>query len=72
MPLFDYTALDSTGRKTAGTVSAPGRSAALDEVVGRGFTPVTVTGHDRARTPPDGPGLRIISAGAGAAPIGST
>jgi len=39
MPVFDYTAVDSTGQRTSGTVPAPNRAAALDAVARKGLTP---------------------------------
>lgn len=42
MPQFTYTAIDTEGTKASGTVNARNRAAALDEVAGRGLTPVTL------------------------------
>jgi type II secretory pathway component PulF len=42
MPTFAYIALDRQGRQTAGTVPAESRGAALDHVIGRGLSPVSV------------------------------
>src|SRR3954471_1330653 len=42
MPTFAYIALDRQGRQTAGTVPADSRGAALDQVIGRGLSPVSV------------------------------
>src|SRR3954469_18864507 len=42
MGVFAYTALDQMGRRKSGTVPAESRAAALDQVIGRGLSPVTV------------------------------
>src|ERR1051325_5211258 len=42
MPTFAYIALDRQGRQTAGTLPADSRGAALDQVIGRGLSPVSV------------------------------
>src|SRR5512136_1267421 len=42
MPVFAYTALDRQGRGTSGTIPADSRAAALDQVMGRGLSPVSV------------------------------
>jgi type II secretory pathway component PulF len=42
MPVFTYTAVDSKGQRTSGTVPAPNRAAALDAVVQQGLTPALV------------------------------
>src|SRR5438045_3116217 len=42
MPTFAYIALDRQGRQTAGTLPADSRGAALDVVIGRGLSPVSV------------------------------
>src|SRR5437660_690326 len=42
MSAFSYTALDSTGRRLTGTLSAESRAAALDEVLGRGLSPISI------------------------------
>ena len=42
MPVFTYKAIDPAGAKTTGTVSAPSRPAALDEVTRKGLVPVAV------------------------------
>src|SRR5437764_9440414 len=42
MPTFAYIALDRQGRQTAGTLPADSRGAALDLVIGRGLSPVSV------------------------------
>lgn len=42
MATFAYTALDRTGKPTAGTLGAESRAAAMDEVVARGLSPVTL------------------------------
>ena len=42
MPVFTYTALDTAGKETTGTVTADGRSAALNQLAGQGLHPVTV------------------------------
>lgn len=42
MGVFAYTALDRAGRQTTGTVPADSRAAAMDAVVGRGLSPVSI------------------------------
>ena len=42
MPVFAYTAVDSKGKRTAGTVPAPNRAAALDAVIQQGLVPASV------------------------------
>src|SRR3954468_18065411 len=42
MPTFAYIALDRQGRQTAGTLPADNRGAALDLVINRGLSPVSV------------------------------
>src|SRR5438045_9383315 len=42
MPNFAYIALDRSGRQTAGTLPAESRGAALDLVINRGLSPVSV------------------------------
>jgi len=42
MPVFTYTALDTAGKETTGTITADGRSAALNQLAGQGLHPVNV------------------------------
>ena len=42
MGTFSYTALDRQGRRLSGTVPADSRAAAMDEVLGRGLSPVSI------------------------------
>ena len=42
MPVFVYKAIDSRGSENAGTLTADSRSAAMDQVMRLGFTPVLV------------------------------
>jgi type II secretory pathway component PulF len=42
MAVFTYTAMDRQGRTTTGTVPADSRAAAMDVVVGRGLSPLSV------------------------------
>ena len=42
MPVFTYTAVDSKGQRTSGTVPASNRAAALDAVIQQGLTPASV------------------------------
>src|SRR4051794_30450553 len=42
MAVFTYTALDSTGRRTSGTIPADTRAAALDALMGRALSPIAV------------------------------
>jgi general secretion pathway protein F len=43
MAVFAYTALDRTGRRTAGTMSAESKAAAMDQVISQGLSPVSIT-----------------------------
>jgi len=52
MPVFAYTALDVKGKQNAGTLSADSRAAALDQIVQRGFTPVSVEEHREGSAAP--------------------
>lgn len=40
--MFTYTALDRAGRQTTGTVPAPSRAAAMDQVIGQGLSPLMI------------------------------
>ena len=42
MAVFMYTALDRQGRRLSGTVPADSRAAAMDTVMGRGLSPVSI------------------------------
>ncbi|HVT90929.1 MAG TPA: type II secretion system F family protein [Tepidisphaeraceae bacterium] len=42
MAVFTYTALDRSGKRTTGTVPAESRSSAMDQVLSRGLSPLTV------------------------------
>ena len=42
MPTFAYTALDRQGRQTSGTVPADSRASAMDAVLNRGLSPVSI------------------------------
>jgi type II secretory pathway component PulF len=42
MPTFAFTALDRQGRQTSGTIPADNRASAMDAVVGRGLSPVSI------------------------------
>src|SRR5437762_651566 len=42
MAVFTYTALDRQGRRLSGTVPADTRAAAMDQVMGRGLSPVSI------------------------------
>lgn len=65
MPVFTYTAMTQEGRKTSGTLPAPNRAVALDEVAQKGLVPVTVAEHQEAahaRTSLFGAGGRVSNA----------
>lgn len=65
MPVFTYTAMTQEGRKTSGTLPAPNRAVALDEVVQKGLVPVTVAEQHpaaHARTALFGSGGRVSNA----------
>ncbi len=51
MPLFEYSGLDSQGRKKTGTVDGPGRKAVAQQLSGQGIylTDLRETGTQRAR-----------------------
>ena len=49
MPTFLYTALDRQGRDTSGTLTAESKHAAVDQVIGRGLSPVSVVEQEEAR-----------------------
>ena len=42
MPTFAYTALDRQGRQMNGTIPAESRASAMDAVLGRGLSPVSI------------------------------
>jgi type II secretory pathway component PulF len=42
MAVFSYTALDRQGKRLSGTVPADNRAAAMDAVMGRGLSPVSI------------------------------
>ena len=42
MTTFSYTALDRQGRQTSGTIPAESRASAMDAVLGRGLSPVSI------------------------------
>lgn len=42
MAVFTYVALDRSGKQTTGTIPADTRAAAMDEVLGRGLSPVVL------------------------------
>ncbi|HEY7087378.1 MAG TPA: type II secretion system F family protein [Tepidisphaeraceae bacterium] len=48
MAVFAYTALDRQGRQTTGTVPAQTRTAAMDEVLMRGLSPISVEEQKQA------------------------
>lgn len=43
MSTFSYTAIDRQGRRTSGVVPADSRAAAMDDILGRGLSPISVT-----------------------------
>ncbi|MGC4034222.1 MAG: type II secretion system F family protein [Tepidisphaeraceae bacterium] len=59
MATFAYTAIDKSGKRTTGTVPADSRAAAMDAVVSRGLSPLTIaeaTGKDAKAS---GGGLKL-------------
>src|SRR5262245_47583959 len=50
MPTFTYNALDPAGKAARGTLTADSRTAALDDLAGRGLMPVSVEGGEAAPT----------------------
>jgi type II secretory pathway component PulF len=51
MSTFTYTAIDATGRQVSGNISAATRPAALEQVVQKGLTPVSVDEQTAAEKP---------------------
>ena len=43
MAVYAYTAIDRTGRRTAGTIPADNKAAAMDQVISQGLSPVSIT-----------------------------
>jgi type II secretory pathway component PulF len=58
---FSYTALDRQGRQTSGTIPAESRASAMDAVLGRGLSPVSIEEKSNGK----GGILDYKSAGAG-------
>ena len=52
MPVFTYTAVDSKGQRSSGTVPAPNRAAALDAVMEKGLVPAAVEEQSAAAARP--------------------
>src|SRR5215212_4450804 len=50
MAVFAYTAVDRSGRQTTGTVPADSKSAAMDQVISQGLSPVSITENKSAAT----------------------
>ena len=42
MATFAYTALDAAGRTMTGTIPADSRAAAMDEVISKGLSPISI------------------------------
>src|SRR5262245_16526517 len=42
MATFSYVALDASGRQTTGTLPADNRNAAMDQILGRGLSPLKI------------------------------
>jgi type II secretory pathway component PulF len=66
MAVFTYTALDREGRRTSGTATAESRAAAMDQVIGRGLSPVAIeeqktNGNGHAGTSSNGHGESRLS-----------
>jgi general secretion pathway protein F len=61
MPVFAYTAIDRQGRKRTGTLPASSRSAAMDEVVASGLTPIAFDEQaaDAVKAPVEPPSTRV-------------
>src|SRR3954453_13515794 len=63
MATFVYTALDRPGRRTTGTIPADTRAAAMDQVIGRGLSPVAIEEQRAAggeqRTSSKAPSTRV-------------
>jgi len=51
MMAFAYTAIDSQGRQATGSVPAPTRAAALEQIAQKGLTPVSVAEEQAASRP---------------------
>src|SRR5947208_1198720 len=64
MGVFAYTALDQAGRRLTGTVPAESRAAALDQVMGRGLSPIAVDEQRAAAgTPKKSTSTRVPQSG---------
>tara|TARA_Y100000588_G_scaffold393149_1_gene507793 strand:- start:1451 stop:2851 length:1401 start_codon:yes stop_codon:yes gene_type:complete len=50
MPVFQYTARDSSGGQSAGEIDASDRSAAVAKLIAKGLTPVSVSGESNTVT----------------------
>jgi type II secretory pathway component PulF len=65
--VFTYTALDRQGRRLSGTVPADNRASAMDQVIGRGLSPVSIeeqrgangNGHADSSRPAKAPSTRV-------------
>ena len=57
MPVFDYAALDRSGRGVSGSVTAEGRSAVIEQLVSQGLHPVSV---DQRQTPAPAPSRSLL------------
>jgi type II secretory pathway component PulF len=63
MAVFTYTALDRAGKQTSGTISSDTRAAAMDMVLGRGLSPVSIeeqrNGHAKPQAEGKAPPTRV-------------
>ncbi len=58
MATFSYNAIDGAGKSVQGRLTADTRAAALDELVGKGLVPVSVTGGEAGGDASAGGGMR--------------
>src|SRR5437868_6124932 len=59
MPTFVYKAVDARGAENAGTLTAESRTAAMDQVMRLGFTPVLVKESKAGEAPPPVKGAAV-------------
>src|SRR5256885_7111561 len=63
MGIFAYTALDATGRQLNGTIPADTRAQAMDHVISRGLSPISVNEEKAAAAVKVSTSTRVSQAG---------
>ncbi len=48
MPVFDYKAIDQSGKECSGSVTSDGRAAAMESIAGKGLSPVSIKEREDA------------------------